>query len=82
MSAGRWHRRALLRVALAGAMAPISRRANAEQKSTKAAARYQAMMKDGFSCGMCTLFRPPQSCVVVEGDISRQGWCRFFDLSD
>jgi hypothetical protein len=31
---------------------------------------------------MCTFFEAPKSCKVVEGDISRDGWCKVFAAVD
>jgi hypothetical protein len=56
--------------------------ARAQQKFSKAAAEYQDTPKNRLTCAACSLFRAPQSCAVVEGEISPQGWCRFFDLPD
>ncbi len=56
-----------------------------EQAQTKASqqeAEYQPVPKNGLSCRICTLFRPPRACLVVAGDIAPQGWCKFFDLPD
>jgi hypothetical protein len=33
-------------------------------------------------CAMCTLFEPPKSCKIVEGDVSPSGWCKAFALAD
>jgi hypothetical protein len=54
----------------------------AQTKATQAEAQYQPAPKGGFSCAVCTLFRPPRACEIVEGDIAPQGWCKFFDLPD
>ncbi|HEX3864346.1 MAG TPA: hypothetical protein VHY35_21895 [Stellaceae bacterium] len=59
--------------------APPSR---AQVKATKEEALYQPGPKDGQSCAVCALFRPPHACEVVQGDIAPQAWCRFFDLPD
>jgi hypothetical protein len=56
--------------------------AAAQQKVSQAAAEYQDRPKNGLTCAAWTLFRKPHSCEVVEGDISPNGWCKFFDLSD
>jgi len=77
-----WRRRHLLRAALAGTAALAVRRAEAAPLSSKTNAHYQTLPKDGFSCAICTQFRPPQSCAAVEGAISPHGWCRFFDMPD
>jgi hypothetical protein len=31
---------------------------------------------------MCTLFEPPKYCKVVDGEISKDGWCKAFALAD
>jgi hypothetical protein len=54
----------------------------AQQKMSQADAEYQDRPKNGLSCAACSLFRKPRSCEVVEGDISPNGWCKFFDLPD
>jgi hypothetical protein len=50
----------------------------AEAKNSQAAAAYQATPKNGQSCATCALFRPPSSCLMVEGTISPDGWCKFY----
>lgn len=49
-----------------------------QKKLTKAAARYQATPKGNESCGTCPYFQFPKSCVVVEGDVSVEGWCPIY----
>jgi hypothetical protein len=56
--------------------------ARVQQKWSQAEAAYQDRPKDIQSCGLCTRFRPPAACEIVEGEISRNGWCRFFDMVD
>jgi hypothetical protein len=56
--------------------------ARAQSKWSQAAAEYQATPKDAQTCGQCTRFRPPSACDVVEGTISRYGWCKLFDMVD
>ena len=56
--------------------------ASAQVKATKQEADYQPGPKNGLSCAVCSLFRPPQACETVAGDINPQGWCKFFDLPD
>jgi hypothetical protein len=74
-------RRDLLGAALFGA-ALLAEKPAAGAKVSQAAARYQDRPKNGMSCAACALFRPPAACAVVAGPISRNGWCRFFDLPD
>jgi hypothetical protein len=50
----------------------------AQKKLSKAAARYQDRPKGTESCGTCPYFQFPKSCVVVEGDVSVEGWCPMF----
>ena len=57
-------------------------RAAAAEKMSKQEAEYQDSPKDIRMCATCTLFVPPHSCKVVEGDISRYGWCKAFALAD
>lgn len=76
-------RRRLLYAALSEAAGVASiALVGAQHKMTQAEAQYQDRPKNGLNCAACALFRPPRSCVVVQGDISPQGWCRFFDLLD
>ena len=56
--------------------------AAAQRKILQADAEYQDRPKNGLTCAACSLFRKPRSCEVVEGDISPNGWCKFFDLPD
>lgn len=56
--------------------------ARAQQKMSKREAQYQDTPRDGHICAECTQFLPPHSCKVVAGDISRDGWCKFFDMVD
>jgi hypothetical protein len=48
------------------------------QKTSKEAAKYQESPKDGQKCADCTFFQAPQSCTVVDGAISPNGWCMIF----
>jgi len=54
----------------------------AQQKISQAEAEYQDRPQSGLACAACTLFRPPRACQFVAGDISPNGWCKFFDLPD
>jgi hypothetical protein len=83
MNISGWLRRTVLRAALSGAAAglPIPR-VRAQQKLSRAEAAYQDRPRNGITCAACTLFRPPRACEIVQGDISPNGWCKFFDLPD
>jgi hypothetical protein len=65
----------------AGLVVQMSR-ALASDKVTKAQAEYQDTPQGLYSCAMCTLFVAPNACKVVEGEISRDGWCKAFALAD
>jgi hypothetical protein len=76
-------RRTLVRAALSGGILRLRVwSAPAQQKLSQADAEYQDRPKDRLTCAACSLFRRPRSCEVVEGDISPNGWCKFFDLPD
>jgi hypothetical protein len=77
-------RRSLLRAAVAGVSTALlaSSRAQVAGKMTKARAEYQDMPNGIYSCATCTLFDAPNRCKVVEGEVSRDGWCNAFALAD
>ncbi|HLH98660.1 MAG TPA: high potential iron sulfur protein [Xanthobacteraceae bacterium] len=50
----------------------------AQKKLTQAAARYQDHPQGAESCGSCPYFLSPNSCVLVEGEISPAGWCPIY----
>jgi hypothetical protein len=56
--------------------------AGAGQKLTREEAEYQDSPKDIRMCATCSLFEPPKSCKVVEGEVSLNGWCKAFALAD
>ena len=47
-------------------------------KATQAQAGYQATPNNGQTCAGCTYFQPANSCSVVEGQISPNGWCKLY----
>ena len=49
-----------------------------QKKLTQAAARYQDQPKGNETCAGCPYFVTPKSCVLVEGNISPNGWCPIF----
>jgi hypothetical protein len=49
-----------------------------QKRLTQAAARYQDHPKGNESCASCPYFLIPKSCVLVEGDISANGWCPIY----
>jgi hypothetical protein len=74
----------MLRAAMAGVSALLVRTgpAVAAEKMTRQQAEYRDTPNGIYSCGMCTLFEPPGSCKVVDGEVSRDGWCKAFALAD
>jgi hypothetical protein len=80
-------RRAVVLTASAGAAAwfasgAMSRARANDRKMSQKEAEYQDSPQDIRMCATCTLFEPPKSCKVVEGDISPNGWCKAFALAD
>jgi hypothetical protein len=57
-------------------------RAKAAEKMTRQQAEYQDTPNGIYSCGMCTLFEKPSACKVVEGEVSKDGWCKAFAMAD
>ena len=57
-------------------------RTQASEKMTRQQAEYQDTPKDIYSCEVCSLFEPPKYCKVVEGEVSKDGWCKAFELAD
>ncbi|WP_372623585.1 high-potential iron-sulfur protein [Falsiroseomonas sp.] len=45
---------------------------------SKETANYQDNPKDGQRCAGCRYFSAPDQCSVVIGDVSADGWCRFW----
>jgi len=77
-------RRNLIGALVGGPAALLLRisQAGASDKMTRKQAEYQDTPNGIYSCGLCTLFEPPNGCKVVEGEVSRDGWCKAFALAD
>jgi hypothetical protein len=73
--------RAVAGVATAGLCFRITR-TEASDKMTPQQAEYRDTPNGIYSCGLCTLFEPPNGCKVVEGAVSKDGWCKAFALAD
>jgi hypothetical protein len=73
--------RATAGVATAGLLFRITR-ANASGKMTRQQSQYQDTPNGIYSCGLCTLLEPLSGCKVVEGEVSKDGWCKAFALAD
>jgi hypothetical protein len=76
-----WSRRATLQGTAAAFLMRIAP-ANAADKMTRAQAEYQDTPNGIYSCGLCSLFEAPAGCKVVEGEVSKDGWCKAFALQD
>lgn len=44
-------------------------------KTSKATAKYQSKPNGTLKCANCNNFMAPDSCKVVEGKVSPDGWC-------
>jgi hypothetical protein len=78
-------RRTAIRTVMTGISAGLLLRispSEASDRMTRQQAEYQDTPNGLYSCATCTLFEPPKSCKVVEGDVSRDGWCKAFALAD
>ncbi|UFX43734.1 iron oxidase [Bradyrhizobium sp. 41S5] len=76
-------RRAFVGAAITGLPATLFLRpAVASDKMTKLQAEYRDTPNGIYSCGLCTLFVAPDGCKVVEGAISKDGWCKAFAAVD
>ena len=78
-------RRKIMRFVVMGTSAALlfrTSRTKASDKMTRQQAEYQDTPKGIYSCGLCTLFERPNGCKVVEGEVSKDGWCNAFALAD
>jgi hypothetical protein len=50
----------------------------AAAKMSQKSVAYQDSPKDDQQCSNCSLFKEPNICTIVDGEISPQGWCRFW----
>lgn len=56
--------------------------ATGSKKATQASVRYQSKPKDKQKCGNCSHFvAASNSCKLVEGKISAEGWCSMWSKS-
>lgn len=60
--------------------APVLDSSDIPGKSSKAVANYVNHPVNGHECGECTMFRAPGSCTAVEGVISPNGHCKYWEL--
>ena len=47
-------------------------------KMAQKAVEYQDTPKGDQQCSNCLLFQEPNSCTLVDGEISPAGWCKFW----
>ncbi len=76
-------RTALMRMSLLACAVPLSIAAftsssEAQGKTPKAQANYQDKPSGKQQCSGCVNFIPSNGCKIVEGEISPQGWCKFW----
>jgi hypothetical protein len=50
-------------------------------KHSKAEAGYVGHTVKGQRCDQCTMWRPPNKCSAVAGDIKPQAWCKWWKRS-
>jgi hypothetical protein len=61
-----------------GALALLCMASPAQAKIAQSNAGYQTQPKGGQKCAGCALFKAPDSCNIVDGTISPDGWCRLY----
>jgi hypothetical protein len=50
----------------------------ASAKMAQKSVEYQDTPKGDQECSNCSLFQEPNSCTLVDGEISPKGWCKFW----
>jgi len=50
----------------------------AAAKMSQKSVDYQDTPKNDQDCSNCSLFQEPNSCTIVDGEISPKGWCKFW----
>ena len=77
-------RRSLLKTGLAAiggvvaASGAIAQSKLAQDKIAQNLVQYQTTPKDGQKCSTCVNFEAPNTCKIVAGTISPEGWCIAF----
>ena len=76
--ASKYTRRAIVQAAaVAGAVPALVLAASpALAKASQASVAYQDTPKDGKNCANCNVFVSPDSCKIVDGKVSPNGWCK------
>jgi hypothetical protein len=68
-------------IAGAGGLASCMTRPSATRRggvTPKFLAGYQNSPNQGRRCAQCTHFLKPDACEIVAGEISPNGWCRYY----
>jgi hypothetical protein len=50
-----------------------------EGKGSKSEADYQSTPKNGQKCINCSMWRDPNKCTAVAGNIDPNGWCKWYE---
>ena len=74
----------LTRRGILAACAAFPQRAGAAgaAKKPKMQVAYQNRPKGINSCATCSFFQAPNSCTLVEGEVSPNGWCKLYAAVD
>ena len=64
--------------AAAGVAVFFSLVTQAAAKMSQKSVDYQDTPKGEQDCSNCSLFQEPNSCTIVDGEISPKGWCKFW----
>lgn len=75
---GETTRRKILQAGLGAIGGVVAIRAQAQEKIAQAQVQYQTQPKDGQKCSLCVNFEAPNSCKIVAGTITPEGWCIAF----
>jgi hypothetical protein len=62
----------------AGAAVLLGLVTEASAKMAQKAVEYQDTPKGDQECSNCSLFQEPNSCTLVDGEISPKGWYKFW----
>jgi High potential iron-sulfur protein len=59
----------------AGLLLPLRQ---AAAKMSQKSVAYQDSPKEDQKCSNCSLFKEPNTCTIVDGEISPNGWCKYW----
>jgi hypothetical protein len=65
-------------IAAAGGLVAMGVASPALAKMSQQTAGYLPTSTTDLKCSGCALFKAPSSCIMVDGTISPDGWCRLF----